>query len=162
MRNIKNAGHDDWRTPPWLFRYLDTEFKFDVDAAASRKNSLCRATFTKNKHSALKTASWSYALMRGYRQFFMNPPFNNIAPFLHMALAGSLRGATVVCLLPARVEVAWAHGIVYSHAREIRFIRGRVRYYHSSRQGRPNFPSMIVVFGPGVRRGPLKIKTIER
>lgn len=161
MKVIKNAGHQSWRTPPWLFRKLDAEFHFQVDAAAVRENALCKMWIPPGDDARAGIA-WRYYLSKNRRRFFMNPPFNEIQPFLSAALHAAWHGATVVCLLPARVEVAWAHEIIYPYAREVRFIRGRVRYYHSARQGRPNFPSMIVVLGPGVRRGPLRVQTMER
>lgn len=161
MKVMKNAGHNDWRTPPWLWRRLDTDYGFEVDAAARPDNTLCRL-FISPAMDATTAAPWDRYLEQGRRQFFLNPPFNNIEPFLARAWEAANRGARVVCLLPARVEVTWAHEIVYPFAHEIFFVKGRVRYYHGSRNGKPNFPSMVVVFGPGIRRGPIRLRTIER
>lgn len=158
----KNSGQEAWRTPPWLFERLHAEFDFQVDAAAARGNALCGAAFSRNGFDGTEFSSWRRAMNVNYVRFFLNPPFNNIPPFLACAAAAGDRGATVVCLLPARVEVAWMHDPVYPRARELRFIRGRVRYYWSSREGRPNFASMVVVFGPRPRRGPIQVSTIVR
>lgn len=161
---MRTTGVQDWRTPSWLWRLLNTEFQFTVDAAASSTNKLCHAYFGPDhplKRCRDATAVW-WTKAYGKGPYYLNPPFQNIAPFLQMALHAGNCGATVVCLLPARVDVGWAHEIVYPYAREVRFVRGRVRYYHSAQNGRPNFPSMVVVFGPGLPKERLKVETIER
>lgn len=56
------------------------------------------------------------------------------------------KGATVVCLLPARTDTSWWHEHVMK-AREIRFVRGRLKF-GDAKSGAP-FPSAVVVFAPG-------------
>lgn len=161
MKVIKNAGHQDWRTPPWLYQRLHDRYDFQVDAAATLYNALCPKHISPTM-DATNRRTWQAWVRRGYTRYFLNPPFNDIAPFLVPACDAGYQGAIVVCLLPARVEVEWAHDIVYPYAHEITFVRGRVRYYRSIRNGKPNFPSMVVRFGPGPRKGPIILSTIAR
>lgn len=44
---LMSADRDDWETPLWLFRELDNEFHFTLDAAASGDNHKCQKYFTK-------------------------------------------------------------------------------------------------------------------
>ena len=50
---LMSAVRDDWETPPWLFRELDDEFHFTLDAAANDENHKCRKYFTKKDDSLL-------------------------------------------------------------------------------------------------------------
>jgi site-specific DNA-methyltransferase (adenine-specific) len=72
---------------------------------------------------------------------FCNPPYGpGIAKFLRMAPQADL----AVFLLPARTDVRWFHDIVLPFAKEIRFIRGRLKF--GGMQHSAPFPSMVVVF----------------
>jgi hypothetical protein len=58
-------------------------------------------------------------------------------------------------LLPARVDVAWFHDLVWDRwvhqpriRTEVRFVKGRLKFSESD-AGAP-FPSMVVVFHPSV------------
>ena len=37
----RNSDRQEWRTPPELFKALDSQFRFIIDAAASADNRLC-------------------------------------------------------------------------------------------------------------------------
>ena len=58
----------------------------------------------------------------------------------------SLRGATVVCLVPARTDTKWWHQ--YARRGEIRYLRGRLKFV--SAQHEAPFPSAVVVFRPPI------------
>jgi hypothetical protein len=53
--------------------------------------------------------------------------------------------ATVVCLIPARTDTRWWHQYA-SHAREIRFVKGRLKF--GGHANSAPFPSAVVVFAP--------------
>jgi hypothetical protein len=74
-----------------------------------------------------------------------------VGPFLKDASRRGSEGQTVVCLVPARTDTRWFWD--YARWGYIRFLRGRVRFA-GERSGAP-FPSAIVVFGPGARKGVL-------
>jgi hypothetical protein len=56
-------------------------------------------------------------------------------------------GATVVCLVPARVDTGWWWD--YCRHGEIRFIKGRLKFGDSDTSA--PFPSALVVFGRPAR-----------
>ena len=79
------SDREDWRTPPDLFRSLDEEFHFTLDAAANEANHLCPRYYSK-LDSAFAHA-WT-----GER-VFCNPPYGRdsgrwIAKFAHEAGGG--------------------------------------------------------------------------
>jgi hypothetical protein len=74
----------------------------------------------------------------------MNPPYGDeISRWIAKAHEAADGGATVVCLIPARVDTGWW----WDHCRhgEIRFLRGRLKFGTS--QNSAPFPSAVVVFG---------------
>lgn len=77
----------------------------------------------------------------------MNPPYGReIRKWVRKAYEEAQKGATVVCLLPARTDTAWWHDYVM-RAVEIRFVQGRLRFGGAA-NGAP-FPSCVVIFRPG-------------
>jgi hypothetical protein len=56
-----------------------------------------------------------------------------------------VRGATVVCLVPARTDTAWWHD--YAMKGKITFIRGRLKF--GGQKNSAPFPSAVVVFDGG-------------
>jgi site-specific DNA-methyltransferase (adenine-specific) len=61
---------------------------------------------------------------------------------MRKAYEESLRGALVVCLVPARTDTAWWHD--YAMHGEIQFIRGRLKF--SGGKTNAPFPSAVIVF----------------
>ena len=55
----------------------------------------------------------------------------------------SLKGATVVCLIPARTDTKYWHDYCMKAA-EIRFIKGRLKF--GDQKGSAPFPSVVVIF----------------
>jgi len=51
---LMSAVRDDWETPPWLFKQLDDEFHFTLDAAANDENHKCRKYFTPKDDSLVQ------------------------------------------------------------------------------------------------------------
>jgi site-specific DNA-methyltransferase (adenine-specific) len=49
-----------------------------------------------------------------------------------------------VYLIPARTDTRWFHEICLPHAKEIRFLRGRLKF--GDAKNCAPFPSMIVIF----------------
>jgi site-specific DNA-methyltransferase (adenine-specific) len=76
------------------------------------------------------------------RRVFVNPPYG---PGIRKWLERAGEADLAVFLLPARVDTRWFHDLVLPHAREIRFIRGRLKFVGAEHPA--PFPSMIVVFG---------------
>lgn len=88
----------------------------------------------------------------------MNPPYGNEQKkWIKKALDESRKGATIVCLIPARPDTILWHEIIFPNA-EVRFIKGRISFVGAETGAL--FPSALVIFGEKVELG--KIKTMLR
>jgi phage N-6-adenine-methyltransferase len=126
---------DDWPTPRNLFAELDAEFQFTLDVCASADNAKCERYFDRSMNGLLQV--WNGTC-------WMNPPYGRtIGLWIQKAYESSMKGATVVCLIPARTDTEWWHEYVVK-ADEVRFVRGRIRF-GDAKSGAP-FPSAIAVF----------------
>lgn len=56
----------------------------------------------------------------------------------------NLKGATIVCLIPARTDTTYWHDFIFDKADDIRFLRGRLKFGNSKNSA--PFPSAIVVY----------------
>jgi site-specific DNA-methyltransferase (adenine-specific) len=144
-RNVMfSHKNDEYQTPQKLFDLLDAEFHFNVDAAANSENTKC-PVFMDN---ALDAPIWTTTK----ETFFLNPPYSKIGLFIKKSYEESLKGATVVCLIPVRSDTDYWHTFVM-RAEEIRFILHRLKFdLPKELQGEDYklnsapFPSCIVVF----------------
>lgn len=131
----------DYCIPQWLFDALNEELSFGLDAAASADNAKCKEYFTESDNAL--TQDWG-----GRGAVFCNPPYGRqTSAFVEKAYRESLKGTTVVLLIPARTDTRYFHDFILGKA-EIRFIRGRLKFTDSDGTAYPSapFPSMIVVF----------------
>lgn len=72
---------------------------------------------------------------------FCNPPYGpKIRPFLERGIEADV----AVFLIPARTDTRWFHELVLPCAKEIRFVKGRLRFGGATENA--PFPSMIVIF----------------
>ena len=127
---------DEWETPQDLFDELDKEFNFVLDVCATSQNTKC-VCYLNKELDGLKQ-NWAE-----FGSCWMNPPYGReIGKWVKKAYEESQRGATVVCLLPARTDTRWFHE--YCTKGEIRFIKGRLKF-GGCKNSAP-FPSMIVIF----------------
>ena len=133
-----SSAEDGWTTPLRAFEKLDREFGFELDAAASDRNALCRDYYTVDDDSLGQ--DW------GDSRVFLNPPYGRtMGKWLKKAHDASRAGATVVCLIPARTDTRWWHDYVM-RACEVRLVRGRLKFGGASSSA--PFPSAVVVFRP--------------
>jgi phage N-6-adenine-methyltransferase len=131
-----SSATDLWPTPQEFFDELDREFNFTLDPCATHDNAKCSTYFTKEDDGLVQ--EWAPHTV------FMNPPYGReIKRWMQKAYEESLKGATVVCPVPARTDTAWFHDYVYGKA-EIRFVRGRLKFGNA--QNSAPFPSMIVIY----------------
>ena len=94
----------DWETPQAVFDLLDQEFHFTLDACASAENAKCAQYYTVSD-DALKQF-WP-------GRVWCNPPYGrDIGDWVRKAFQESLRGSTVVLLIPARTDTAYWHTYV--------------------------------------------------
>lgn len=129
---------DLWETPQSFYDELDKEFQFTLDPCATPENAKCEKFFTKEMNGL--TQNW------GGNRVFCNPPYGKeIGKWVKKAYEESKKSnTTVVMLIPARTDTAYFHDYIYHKAKEIRFVKGRLKF-GQSKNAAP-FPSMVVVF----------------
>ena len=137
-KTMFSSSTDEWETPVTFFQALDAEFHFELDVCATKENAKCKAFYTKEDNGLGK--EW-----RGV--CWMNPPYGRqISLWVKKAFESSRGGqALVVCLLPARTDTRWWHDYVLPYAKEVRFVKGRLKFGNSKNSA--PFPSAVVVFG---------------
>ena len=131
------SNSNEWETPQDLFDELDKEFNFNLDPCATRGNAKCERFYSKIDDGL--NHYW-------IGNTFMNPPYGReIGKWMKKAYEESLKGTTVVCLVPARTDTNWWWD--YAMKGKIRFIRGRLKFKQPNKplQSAP-FPSAIVIF----------------
>jgi hypothetical protein len=121
-----SSACDRWATPKETYAALDAEFHFDLDPCPLDGNS---------------DGLLPLLTIWGGHRVFCNPPYG---PGLGDWLKRGLEADLAVFLVPARTDTKWFHEIVLPKAKEIRFIKGRLKFGDAVK-GAP-FPSMIVVF----------------
>jgi phage N-6-adenine-methyltransferase len=150
-----SKASDEWSTPQDFFDALHLEFVFEWDAAAMRENAKLGAhCYFGPDHThpgyqdALAVTPWA-TFQR--RRFWLNPPYSQCRAFIAKAAAERWRGATTVCLVPARTDTRWWHESVWDQVRhaprpgvEVRFVKGRLTF-GGAPTGAP-FPSVVIVF----------------
>lgn len=130
---------DVWHTPTYVVDFAINRWgKFDLDAAASKQNTICK-NFISQEMDALST-EWSG------NNVWLNPPYGRSMPkFIRRAKeqvdAGNVN--RVVCLIACRTDTKIFQEVIFPYASEIFFIKGRISF---SGQGPANFASCYVVF----------------
>lgn len=131
------SKRQDWETPDDLYNPLHQEFGFTLDVCATSENAKCENHFTQEDDGL--DQSWAGHIC------WMNPPFGTQGKWVKKAFDEAQRGATVVCLLPARTNTNWWHD--YCLKGEVRFIRGRPKFKGAD-HGLPQ-PLAVVIFRSG-------------
>jgi phage N-6-adenine-methyltransferase len=148
ISNTPVEARDEWRTPRWLFAWLDMRWDFHVDLACNEANALVH-----NAHQA----GLGYPDMLDYpwlefgRTGFLNPPYSDIDPWINAAIMEAKKGFTTVMLIPLpNGELRYRD--IYSHAAEIIDIVGRVPFVDANGNEVPGNTrgSCIVTFAPGI------------
>ena len=133
------SSHTDlWSTPQDFFDNLNKEFDFTLDPCATPQNAKCKKYYTIQEDGLLQ--NWGGEIV------FCNPPYGrHIADWVKKCYTESLKPNTqVVMLIPARTDTSYFHEYIYHRAKEIRFVRGRLKF-GESKNAAP-FPSMVVIF----------------
>lgn len=129
-----SSRSDNWGTPQDFFDRYDAVYKFTLDVCASEGNAKCERYYTVDDNGLAQ--EWTGSC-------WMNPPYGRkIGRWMEKAYRSSLRGATVVCLVPSRTDTRWWHE--YAMRGDIEFIRGRLKF--NGHKNSAPFPSAVVVF----------------
>ena len=148
-----SSKSNQWETPQWLFDHMNELYKFEVDVCASEQNAKCPIFFTE-EDDALGDP-WNKMLAdRGHERassFWCNPPYGrDIHKWARCcAMESELmdRTSLVAMLVYARTDTSWFHDYVMGYAREIYFIKRRLKFIRDDgKTGPATAPSMVVVF----------------
>ena len=131
MTNTHNLGvhftsqKQTWKTPKEFYSKLNAEFHFNFDPCPPNP-----------KFDGL-AIEWG-------KRSFVNPPYSEVKKWVEKAWTEAQKGKLVVMLTASRTDTKWFHEIVLPYAKEIRFIKGRLKFddYENSAP----FPSVIIVF----------------
>lgn len=120
---------DKWNTPSTLYNQLNLEFKFDFDPCP-------------------KNATFDGLSIEWGKSNFVNPPYGRKYPlWVEKGVQEAKKGKSIVFLLASRTDTKVFHEWILPYAKEIRFIKGRLRFVNDDGStGRATFPSMIVIF----------------
>lgn len=133
-----SSATDLWATPRDFFDKLNAEFNFTLDPCATVENAKCEKFYT-IVDNGLKQ-NWEGETV------FCNPPYGRaIKEWVKKCYIESQKTNTiVVALLPARTDTQYFHDFIYHKAKEIRFIKGRLKFGNA--QNSAPFPSMVIVW----------------
>ena len=168
MSNV-SFDKDTYRTPRYVFNWLNKRFFFEIDGCASYRNKLCKkwigiapAYGDRDNISndflgdaLLKTLNDYVDCTYGYKpSIFVNPPYSNPLPFVQRAAELMKAGHLVVMLLPADKSTKW-YKVIHDNATEvIDIIGGRINFIHpvtGEEVKGNNKGSMVAVFDPFVQ-----------
>lgn len=129
----------EWETPQWLFDEQNAIYHFTLDAAATKENAKVKCNYFTKEQNAL-VQDWAPHIV------WLNPPYGRgVGEWIKKAYEECLKGACVVCLLPARTDTAYWHKYVIPFG-YTRFIKGRLKFGGSTNSA--PFPSALVTFMP--------------
>lgn len=133
-----SSATDLWATPQDFFDKLNDEFHFTLDPCATIESAKCKRFYTMAE-DGLKQ-DWKGETV------FCNPPYGRaIYDWVKKCYTESRKPETVVvALIPARTDTRYFHEFVYHKAKEIRFVKGRLKFGNAKNSA--PFPSMVVVF----------------
>ncbi|MFA5307026.1 MAG: DNA N-6-adenine-methyltransferase [Candidatus Babeliales bacterium] len=125
FKPLFSSADQNWRTPSGIYRLLDDEFHFDFDPCPSNP-----------QFNGLEV-DWQTSN-------FINPPYKDVAKWIAKGYAESLKGKLCVFLVASRTGTRWFQDVCLPHAKEIRFIKGRLRFGNA--QNSAPFDSVVIVF----------------
>jgi len=156
--DLKNS----WATDPVIFKAMDKEFNFFLDAAANKSNHKCVRYLTKEDDAL--SVNWLDMAFDDYRRsVWINPPYGRglIKQFMLKAIEMKELGLTTVMLVPATLDAQW---LPVDKISEIRIITGgRLSFYCplTNRKVNGNTKgSMFVIFRPS--KMPCSIRLVDR
>lgn len=138
LNALFSSKNIEWETPQSFFDELNDEFHFTLDSCALPHNAKCERFYTPEQDGL--SQDWE-----GER-VFCNPPYGrSIYNWIRKCSLESKKPNTlVVALIPVRTDTKYFHEFIYKKVKEIRFVKGRLKF-GNSKQSAP-FPSMVVIF----------------
>lgn len=109
----RGKSNQDYATPDDFMRAVESKFgnvNFDLAASASNSKAPADNFFSKQNDSLSK----NWHLLNGL--LWLNPPFDNIAPWAKKCWEESLLGANILFLTPASIGSNWFADYVHGRA----------------------------------------------
>ena len=139
---------DRYRTPRYVFNWLNKRFNFKVDGCASKDNALYSMYCTNDENGGFLN---NKSILKLRCSIFDNPPYSNPFPFVKRAAELMDQGHLVVMLLPADKSTKWYKAIQENATEVIDIIGGRINFLHpvtGEEVKGNNKRSMVAVFDP--------------
>lgn len=125
FKSLFSSNNQDWRTPQATYELLNKEFNFNFDPCPP------------NPSFDGLTVDWQ-------ERNFINPPYKDVAKWVRKGYEESLKGKLCVFLVASRTGTKWFQDYCLPFAKEIRFIKGRLRFGESKNSA--PFDSVVIVF----------------
>jgi site-specific DNA-methyltransferase (adenine-specific) len=144
-KKIHINNDDNYATPPDFYEKLNKEFNFDFDPCPYNEGEIINDGLF---------ISWGLTN-------FVNPPYSQKLKeaFIKKGIYESKQGKTCVFLIPVSTSTKLFHDWIKPNAKEIRFVRGRIKFGKINDKGEFYLPlnkkgktssgtkdSMIVIF----------------
>ncbi|MDY0661097.1 phage N-6-adenine-methyltransferase [Pasteurella multocida] len=151
---------DHYRTPKYVFNWLDRRFYFLIDGCASEHNALCSTYIGDGINAAapdfltFEPLEQVIETAEATLRIFVNPPYSNPLPFVQRAAELRNAGYLVVMLLPADKSTKWYQVIQDNATEVIDIVGGRINFLHpitGEEVKGNNKGSMVVVFDPAMQ-----------
>ena len=136
---LKSSEKHTWETPQEFFDKINNVYNFTLDCCAEKDTAKVRDFYTVEDDALTK--SW-------FGNVWCNPPYGREqGKFVSKAIQEVLHGnaKSVVVLIPSRTDTKLWQDTIFKHAKQIIFIKGRLRF-GGSKENAP-FPSALVIFG---------------
>lgn len=153
VRKEDGTREQDRRTPMAVVRALAFRHAgggFDLDVAANTENAKAERFFSLADDGLAQ---------RWVGRIWCNPPYDNIAPWVHKAIeeVGLGYADVVVFLLPSRTDQGWYHEALASRLCLVEHIEGRINFLDTHNQPMSGaFEASVVI----VVRRPLVAKEL--
>lgn len=145
-------NRDAYRTPPEIFAYMDAEFDFQLDVAASRHNALCEKYIDESLNALSQSMEWlgDESCLGSY--VWCNPPYSDIGPWVKKAAEQSKQnGVGVVMLVMMDQSVGWYKDAIAT-CQEVRLVIGGRLAFLDPETDKPvsgnNKGSMFLIWHP--------------
>ena len=139
----RHNSKQDYETPIEFIRVVESRFgRIKVDLAATEKDAKADRYITQEQDSL--SQHWHHRF--GSLFLWLNPPFNNVAPWVEKCLLESQKGARILLLTQASVGSNWFAEYIFGHA-NIYFLRPRLSF-----DGENPYPKdlMLSAFAPEI------------
>lgn len=118
----RGSSKQDYATPADFMVAVEKRFgPIDFDLAASLENAKAPRFYTERDNSLIQGWHKSKGLL------WLNPPFNDIAPWARKCAKESALGAAILFLTPASIGSEWFANFVFPYARVLA-LRPRISF----------------------------------